>query len=62
MATQKKSGKKHRKHGRNKKWCEAYRLRRQRERNKVKRLKVHLTRFPTDKVAKAAVDRAVANF
>jgi len=34
-----KGGKKNRKHGRNRKWCAAYRLRGQREKNKVKKAK-----------------------
>lgn len=43
--------KKHRKHGRNKKWCEAYRLRRQAEKNQVKVLRKHVARFPGDRRA-----------
>lgn len=39
-----KSGKKNRKYGRNKAWCEAYRLRRQRERNKIAKLLRHIAR------------------
>ncbi len=37
--TQPKGGKKNRKHGRNRKWCEAYRARGQREINKAKKAK-----------------------
>lgn len=46
-----KSGKKNRKHGRNLIWCKAYRSRRQREKNKVKRLRKHMLRHPADHVA-----------
>lgn len=35
--TQPKGGKKNRKHGRNRKWCEAYRARGQREINKARK-------------------------
>ena len=52
----KKTGK-GRKIGRNAKWCQAYRLRRQRERNKAVRLRAHLTRLPADTVAAAALVR-----
>jgi len=50
MAKQK-QGKASRKHGRNKKWCEAYSLREQREVNKAPRLIRHLRRHPGDNVA-----------
>lgn len=43
-------GKKNRKHGRNKKWCEAYRLRGQREKNKAKRLAKHRKAHPNDAI------------
>lgn len=49
-----KKTKKGRKHGRNKKWCENYRNRGQRERNKLRRLVKHLTRHPGDRCASAA--------
>ena len=52
----KKTGK-GRKIGRNLKWCQAYRLRRQRERNKAVRLRKHLARLPGDMVAAAALVR-----
>lgn len=55
-ATRKK-GKKNRKHDRNRKWCESYRARGQREKNKVKKLLKHLNRFPDDLAAK----RVLAN-
>lgn len=45
MAAKKTS--KGRKIGRNKKWCEAYRNRHQRERNKVKKLLRHIRRYGT---------------
>jgi len=49
----KKPGKKKgsRKIDRNRKWCEAYRLRGQREINKAKRLARHIKRFPQDVAA-----------
>ena len=46
-----KGGKKNRKYGRNARYCELYRVRHQRERNKVKRLLRHLKRFPKDRCA-----------
>ncbi len=52
-----KGGKKGRKIDRNRIWCKAYRLRRQRERNKIKRLDKHLGRYPDDKCAIAAKER-----
>ena len=39
------------KQDRNRKWCEAYRLRGQREINKAKRLARHLRKHPFDLVA-----------
>ncbi len=53
--TQPKGGKKNRKHGRNKKWCEAYRRAGTRERNKRIKLKRRIKRFPNDKGAKRAL-------
>ena len=41
-----KSGNK--KHGRSAKWCQAYRSRGQREKNKAKRLVRHLEKYPND--------------
>lgn len=52
-----KGSKKGRKIGRNQKWCQAYRNRGQRERNKLRRLKPHLKRRPADNCAKMAADR-----
>ncbi len=51
-----KKTKKQRKHGRNKVFCNAYKLTHRRERNKIVRLKKHLIRFPADLVAKKAHD------
>jgi hypothetical protein len=48
-----KGGKKNRKYGRNARRCEIYRSTHQRERNKVVRLKKHLSRFPGDVLAEA---------
>jgi len=44
-------GKKGRKVGRNKKWCEAYRSRSQEQRNQAPKLAKHCLRFPADKAA-----------
>ncbi len=52
-----KGGKKNRKYGRNARWCAAYRLRNQREHNKLTRLARHLARYPRDSIAKLAVVR-----
>lgn len=43
-----KRGKKNRKHGRNKRWCELYRQRGQRELNKARRQARHAKRHPND--------------
>lgn len=51
-----KGGKKQRKYGRNAAYCLAYKNSNRRERNKVKRLKKHLARFPNDACASAAVE------
>jgi len=48
MAGQNKGGKKNRKIDRNRKWCEAYKARHQREKNKVVKMRRHLVRFPMD--------------
>lgn len=48
-----------RKIDRNTKWCEAYRKRNQRERNKLRRLRKHLVRFPKDRGALAIVERII---
>lgn len=49
-----------RKKGRNKKWCERYRLVHQQEYNQCKRLIGHLRRLPNDAEAKTALRRAKA--
>jgi hypothetical protein len=49
-----KNKKGNKKHGRNKAWCLAYRLKGRREKNKAKLLDRHLARFPDDAVAKEA--------
>lgn len=45
-----------RKYDRNRNWCKAYRLREQREVNKVKRLVKHLKRYPEDASTRAVLD------
>lgn len=52
-----KGGKKNRKYGRNKKFCERYRLEGRREKNRKIRLARHLKRFPDDGVARRAKAR-----
>ena len=52
-----KTGKKQRKYDRNRKWCQSYRNRNQREKNKVKKVRRHLARFPNDKVAAKVIER-----
>lgn len=54
-----KGGKKNRKYGRNKTWCEAYRKRGQREINKRKKMIKHNKRFPNDGVTERALARLV---
>ena len=51
MAKKNEKGGGARKYGRNKRWCEAYRLRGTREINKAARLRRHLARFPDDRTA-----------
>lgn len=43
--------------GRNRKWCETYRLVGQREVNKLRKIRRHIKRFPDDGVAKQALAR-----
>lgn len=50
-------GKKNRKYGRNKKWCEGYRRRGQREKNLRLRLERRLRRNPHDRGAIRALER-----
>lgn len=59
MATSKSGGKKNRKYGRNKVWCQAYRARGQREKNMVLRLRKHTAHHPPDRCAAAALARVV---
>jgi hypothetical protein len=51
-----KKGKKQRKWGRNKIYCSYYALTHKREKNKIKRLKKHLVRFPQDQCAIKAME------
>ncbi len=53
----KQRGKKQRKYDRNRKWCQAYRLRGQRERNKRRRLETRIRRNPNDVGAVRALER-----
>lgn len=55
-----KKSKKNRKHGNNSAYCVFYKNSKRRERNKVIRLKKHLTRFPNDVCAKTAMATAKA--
>lgn len=48
-------GKKNRKVGKNRIWCLAYKNSGRREKNKARRLRSHLKRFPADKVAETAL-------
>ncbi len=50
------TGGKSRKAGKKKDWCKVYAVTKKREQNKLKILKKHLKKFPTDKSALAAVD------
>lgn len=50
-----KKGKKNRKYGRNGAYCQMYRLTNKRERNKLKKLKKHLEKFPDDKQAQKVI-------
>jgi len=51
-----KKAKKQRKYGRNAAYCQYYTATNRREKNKSKKLKKHLTRFPNDKVALKALE------
>lgn len=55
-----KKTKKNRKHGRNNIPCLVYKNTHRRERNKIVRLRKHLSRFAGDRCATAAVDRCKA--
>ena len=52
-----KKGKKNRKFGRNSNFCTRYRAEDRRAKNKVRRVKRHLKRFPNDKQAKIFLAR-----
>ena len=52
-----KGGKKNRKVGRKKIWCQSYRARHQREHNKAIRLKKHIAKWPADACATEALKR-----
>jgi hypothetical protein len=52
-----KKTKKQRKFGRNAKYCLYYKVTHVREKNKMKRLKKHLIKFPNDKCALEAINR-----
>lgn len=52
-----KAGKKNRKHGRNKNSCKFYAASHRHERSHLRRIKKHLTRFPEDRTALAALER-----
>ena len=57
MPSQQKIKAKGRKIGRNKKWCEAYRLLNRRLKNKLRKIRKHIKRFPEDKRAVSALTR-----
>lgn len=50
-----KEGKKGRKHGRNEKWCQTYKARGTREKNKAAKIRRHLKKHPNDAQASKAV-------
>lgn len=53
-------GKKNRKHGRNKKWCESYRARGQEAKNRAKRQARHLRRIAKSEAKKGSGLRAAS--
>lgn len=55
-----KKGKKNRKHGRNKKKCEAYRKAQKHEKSHIRRLKKHAVSHPKDSQAKQALKKYVS--
>ena len=55
-----KDSKKHRKVGRNADYCKAYKNSNRREKNKLKKLVKHLSRFANDNCAKVAVGNTKA--
>lgn len=60
MAKKQKSGSGARKYDRNKIWCQAYRARGQREKNKAVRLHKHIARHPADGCAVTALARVAS--
>lgn len=54
--------KKSKKHDRNRKWCERYRLVGQRERNKARKLLRHLKRAPWDDTARKAFEAIASGY
>lgn len=52
-----KKGKKNRKHGRNKKFCEWYSKTGQKAKNKATKLRKHLKEFPNDAAAQEALKK-----
>ncbi len=56
MVEKAKKTKKQRKYGRNAKYCEVYARTHRREKNKMRKLKKHLIRFPMDKTAAKALE------
>lgn len=57
---ERRKGRKNRKHGRNKRWCEAYRNRGQEAKNKVKRQARHLRRIAKSQAKKERGLRAAS--
>ncbi len=53
MSEARKTGKKNRKYGRNSTWCESYRARGTRERNKLLKMARHIKQFPLDAQAQS---------
>ncbi|HYT42967.1 MAG TPA: hypothetical protein VEP90_11535 [Methylomirabilota bacterium] len=56
MADSAKKSKKQRKVGRNAEYCKFYAVTKRREKNKLRRVKKHVARFPDDKVALKCID------
>ena len=52
-----KGGKKNRKFGRNKTWCERYRAEHRREKAKFRKITAHLTQHPEDAAAAESLKR-----
>lgn len=60
MGSKASGGKKQRKHGRSKIYCEAYRREHREERNKAVRLVKHVAKQPNDACGQASLDRCYA--